>query len=166
MLIPRKLYFFTYFVYFLCVAFTKVAILSLYLRINPDRHFRWTVWACMGIVIASCIASVFAALLQCTPVRKAWDIAGTLPGSCINVNALFFANAGLDIFQDTMIYLLPMRMLYHLQIPKRQKIALIVLFALGGFVILTGMVRLTSLKKAQNTLDPSCALHQTPKSIG
>ena len=110
----------------------------------------------MIFVVVAAVACVLASIFQCNPIHKAWDAAGTIPGRCINVNALFFANAGLDIVQDAIIYILPMRMLYKLQIPKRQKIALMMVFAVGGFVVITGMVRLNSLKIAQNTPDPSC----------
>ena len=103
---------------------------------------------------ATAIASVTASIFQCTPIRKAWD--PDLNGSCIDVNALFFANAGLDIFQDAFIYVLPMRMPYQLQVPRRQKIAVVLVFAVGGFVVITGMARLNSLKVAQNTTDSSC----------
>ena len=133
---------------------TKVAILNLYLRIAVQRAFRRLVWACIAVVTATAIASATASIFQCDPIRKAWDI--NVTGSCIDVNALFFANAGLDIFQDAFIYVLPMRMLYQLQVPKRQKIALMLVFAVGGFVVITGMVRLASLRVAQNTPDPSC----------
>ncbi|KAL8722723.1 MAG: hypothetical protein Q9225_000835 [Loekoesia sp. 1 TL-2023] len=109
----------------------------------------------MIFVIVSATACVLASIFQCIPIRKAWDTGGTLSGSCINVNALFFANAGLDIFQDALIYILPMRMLYKIQIPKRQRIALMMVFAVGGFVVITGMIRLNYLKVAQNSPDPS-----------
>ena len=111
------------------------------------------VWGCIAFVILNTTASALASTFQCTPIHKAWN---AIPGSCINVNALFFANASLDIFQDAVIYVLPMRMLYHLQIPGRQKIALMGVFAVGGFVVITGMIRLNFLKEAQNTPDPSC----------
>lgn len=107
----------------------------------------------MVFVVVSATASMLASTFQCTPIHKAWV---TVPGSCINVNALFFANAALDIFQDAVIYVLPMRMLYHIQIPKRQKIALMGVFAVGGFVVITGMIRLNFLKRAQDSPDPSC----------
>ena len=110
----------------------------------------------MAFVVLSTLACVTASIFQCTPIHKAWDLTGRVSGSCIDVNALFFANAGLDIFQDTLIYVLPMRMLYQLQVPKRQKIALMMVFAVGGFVVITGMIRLNYLKVAQNTPDPSC----------
>lgn len=133
---------------------TKVAILNLYLRIAVQRAFPRLVWACIAVVTATAIASVTASIFQCTPIRKAWDT--SVAGSCIDVNALFFANAGLDIFQDAFIYVLPLRMLYQLQVPRRQKIALMFVFAVGGFVVITGMVRLNSLRVAQITPDPSC----------
>ena len=133
-----------------------MAILSLYLRIAVQRTYRRLIWACMAFVVLSTTACVTASIFQCKPIHKAWDLTGTVPGSCIDVNALFYANAGLDIFQDALIYVLPMRMLYQLQVPKRQKIALMMVFAVGGFVVITGMIRLNYLKVAQNTPDPSC----------
>ena len=115
----------------------------------------------MIFVSLSCIAACSASIFQCSPIHKAWDITGKVNGHCINVNALFYANAGLDIFQDALIYVLPMRMLYQLQIPRRQKIALMGVFAVGGFVVITGMIRLNFLKVAQNTPDPSCKIYNT-----
>ena len=150
----RKLYYSGEIIYYICVAVTKVAVLNLYLRIAVQRAFRRLVWACIAIVTATAVASVTASIFQCTPVRKALD--SSIRGSCIDVNALFFANAGLDIVQDAFIYVLPVRMLYQLQVPRRQKIALMLVFAVGGFVVITGMVRLNYLKAAQNTPDPSC----------
>ena len=138
------------------MAVTKLAILTLYLRIAVQYIYRRLIWASMAFVVATAMSSVIASIFQCSPIHKAWDAAGTVPGSCINVNALFFANAALDISQDAFIYILPMRMLYQLQVPQRQKIALMMVFAVGGYVVVTGMVRLKYLKGAQNTPDPSC----------
>ena len=149
-----KSYYFGEIIYYICVVVTKVAILNLYLRIGVQKAFRRLVWACIAVVTATAIASVTASIFQCTPIRKAWD--SDINGSCIDVNALFFANAGLDIFQDAFIYILSMRMLYPLQVPRRQKIALMLVFAVGGIVVVTGMVRLNSLKVAQRTPAPSC----------
>lgn len=155
-LIGRKLYYFGELLYYICVAVTKVAIPTLYLRLAVQRTLRNLIWAVMIFVLMSCVATCSASIFQCTPIRKAWDAKGIVDGHCMNVNALFYANAGLDIFQDALIYVLPMRMLYRLQVPQRQKIALMGVFAVGGFVVITGMVRLNFLKVAQNTPNPSC----------
>lgn len=118
------------------------------------------IWATMGFVIATFVASVIAGLFQCNPIAFAWDktIEG---GTCFNVTALFYANAGLNIFQDVFIYILPMRMLWEIQIPQKQKIALIAVFAVGGFVCVTGMLRLNSLKTASISKDPTCKYPQS-----
>ena len=119
----------------------------------------------MAFVIVTAIASVTASIFQCTPIHKAWDTAA-IRGSCININALFLASAGLDVFQDALIYVLPFKMLYELQIPKRQKIALTMVFAVGGLLVITGIVRLHYLKDAQNTSDPSCKFQFSLLTIG
>ena len=75
------------------------------------------------------IASVTASIFQCTPICKVWD--SKVDGFSIDVNAFFFANARLDSFHDAFIYVLPMRMLYQLQFPRRQKIALVLVFAVA-----------------------------------
>jgi hypothetical protein len=125
------------------------------LRLAVKKGLRTLIWATMGFVIATFIASVIAGLFQCNPIAFAWDktIEG---GTCFNVTALFYANAGLNIFQDVFIYILPMRMLWEIQIPRKQKIALIAVFAVGGFVCVTGMLRLNSLKTASVSQDPTC----------
>ncbi|KAF7502700.1 hypothetical protein GJ744_005239 [Endocarpon pusillum] len=153
--VSLKLYYFGEILYYLCAGTTKVAILILYLRLAVQRTYRMLIWACMVFVILTALSCVIASILQCTPVHKAWDAAENVAGSCFNVNALFFANAGLDILQDALIYVLPMKMLYGVKVPRRQKIALMFVFAVGGFVVVSGMVRLYSLKVAQDTPDPS-----------
>ena len=153
--LPLQHYYFGEMIY-TCVAVTEVAILFLYLRLATERTCRYLIWTCMTFVVITSLSCVIASIFQCQPIRKAWDAKGVVPGHCFNANALFFANAALDIFQDIVIYILPMRMLYHIQIPRRQKIPLMLVFGVGGFVVVTGIIRLNSLKVAQNTPDPSC----------
>lgn len=154
-LTPSKLFYFGEAIYYITVGTTKVAILLLYLRLAVKKGLRTLIWATMGFVIATFVASVIAGLFQCNPIAFAWNknIEG---GTCFNVTALFYANAGLNIFQDVFIYILLMQMLWEIQIPRKQKIALIAVFAVGGFVCVTGMLRLNSLKTASVSQDPTC----------
>ena len=57
------------------------------------------------------------------------------------------------IFQGAFLYVLPMTMLSQLQVPRRQKIALMLVFAIG---VITGMVRCNYVKVAQDTPDTTC----------
>ncbi len=49
-----------------------------------------------------------------------------------DANASRFANAGMNIASDIAVGLLPMRVLRELDLPKRHKIALMIVFGLGG----------------------------------
>ncbi|KAF7957017.1 hypothetical protein EAE96_004338 [Botrytis aclada] len=150
-----ELYYFGEIIYFVCVAVTKTAILILYLRLATSKVLRTLIWGVMVFVALTSLSCVIATIFQCTPISKAWEQPVTDKGHCIQVNALFYANAGLDIFQDLVIYVLPMKMLYAIQIPRRQKYALMIVFAVGGFVVVTGMIRLYYLQGAQASQDPS-----------
>lgn len=85
--------------YYACVALTKLAILSLYLRLAFQKTFRRLIWACMTLVLIPVLAFEGVTIFQCIPIHKAWDATGSVPGTCVHVNAVFYAHAGLDIFQ-------------------------------------------------------------------
>jgi len=149
-----KLFYFGEAIYYIVVGTTKVAILFLYLRVAVQKGYRALIWATMAFVTLTFVAFVVAGLFQCSPITYAWD--KTIPGgTCFNVTALFYANSGVNIFQDVLIYILPMKMLWEIQLPRKQKMALVIVFAVGGFVCVTGMLRLNSLKTASISKDPT-----------
>lgn len=149
-----ELFYYGEMVYYACVSLTKVSILILYLKISPNRTFRILVWSMMAFVLGTCISSVVADIFQCTPIHKAWRT--SVEGTCINQVALYVANAGLNITQDLLIYFLPVPMLWNLNMPRRQRTALILVFVVGAFVVITGMIRLKSLFVASSGTDPTC----------
>lgn len=66
-----------------------------------------------------------------------------------------FANAGVNIITDVLVASLPLPFLNQLQLPKRQRIALMVVFALGGFTCIISILRLQSLLVFLQTTDIS-----------
>lgn len=74
--------------------------------------------------------AVLSAFLNCIPVAKFWD--PSLPGFCLSSKGLWFSNASMHIATDLAILLIPLPALTALDLPRRQKIALISIFALGG----------------------------------
>lgn len=135
---------------------TKCSILLLYLRLF--EIVRWMRWACRGLlacVIIYCISSMTATIFQCNPVAKAFDKAQT--GTCINLATFWFANAGFSIATDVIILLLPMPLVYGLEVPRAQKLALMAVFAIGVFVVITSCLRVTTLDvfatSSDNTYD-------------
>jgi hypothetical protein len=84
----------------------------------------------MTFVVASVTTFTLATVSQCTPVRRAWQL--DIPGKCINYNAVGWANAGLNIFQDILIVILPIGELRSLQISSKKKIGLYAMFGVGS----------------------------------
>ncbi|RYP76286.1 hypothetical protein DL770_007247 [Monosporascus sp. CRB-9-2] len=139
--------------YYVCVSLTKVSILLFYFRLFPQQGYRIFLWFMLGFVVLTGITSSVAGIFQCNPIPKAWDF--DIPGTCFNRPALFFANAGLNIFQDFVIYILPSPMLWNVQLPLKQRIALIGVFVVGAFVCITGIIRVPTLWDAVSSDDPT-----------
>lgn len=55
------------------VAFTKLSIISSYLRVFPHQSLRITMFITMAITIGLMLASIPVTVFQCEPVRAAWD---------------------------------------------------------------------------------------------
>lgn len=130
---------------------TKASILILYLRIFVQRPFRIACWVMIAIIASYGIASTLAAIFQCSPIPRAWD--KTIPGHCINITQNWYANAGFSIITDLIILLLPMPIIFSLHLPKSQKISLAFIFALGGFVVFTSVMRMTTLDLSSTSPD-------------
>jgi hypothetical protein len=58
---------------------------------------------------------------------------------------LWFTNAAINIFTDLMVAILPVKALWNLQIPNRQKIALVGILTIGWFVCVVSILRLNAL---------------------
>lgn len=100
-----------------------------------------------------------ATIFQCTPVPRAWNKA--IPGTCINNEYFWYANAGFSIATDLIILFIPMPLIYGLQVPRIQKAALVLVFALGGFVVITSCLRMTTINLAAVTPDTTYDISST-----
>lgn len=74
--------------------------------------------------------AVISAFLNCVPVAKFWD--PSIPGFCLSKPGLWFSNASMHITTDLVILAIPIPALIAIDIPRKQKIALMIMFALGG----------------------------------
>ena len=108
---------------------TKVSILCLYLRIFPNKTFQKTALIVMCFVVGYAVASILATIFQCSPMSKTFR--PQTPGNCLNLTAFWYANAVANILGDCVILALPMPVLYALHLPQRQKLGLMMVFAIG-----------------------------------
>jgi hypothetical protein len=109
---------------------TKASIVLQYFRVFPGKPMRIACYAVLGFILVYGLWAILSGYLNCIPVAKFWD--DTVDGYCINMEALWFSNAIVHIVTDITILAMPMPTLNSLQLPRKQKLALMAVFALGG----------------------------------
>ncbi|KAL4932780.1 putative integral membrane protein [Aspergillus undulatus] len=130
---------------------TKASILLQYKRVFSTTNMRIVCYILIGFLGVWGTWTFISAWLNCVPVAKFWD--DSLEGYCLDKKALWFSNSGIHIFTDILLLLFPMPVLKNLQLPRPQKLALIAVFALGIFVLITSILRLQSLLVISDSTD-------------
>ncbi|KAK4115452.1 hypothetical protein N656DRAFT_694574, partial [Canariomyces notabilis] len=136
-----------------CLGFIKCSVLALYMRLG-DPNLRMLSMIMTGVVFCQAGANVFACIFQCSPISAAYDI--TIPDDqkrCVNINAFYLANAAVNILTDLLTYTLPIPLVLKLQVPKRQKISLAVIFGLGLLACVSSIIRITYIPQMLASTD-------------
>ncbi|KAL1960393.1 hypothetical protein VTO42DRAFT_7692 [Malbranchea cinnamomea] len=151
-----RISFVTQILYMPTLQLTKVSILLFFLSLRPGGRYSKVIYGVMAICIGLCISVTFADLFQCKPLGKAWY--GDTPGKCIDQLLFFRSTAIINIVLDFVLLFLPMPLLWRVQRPLRQRIALVLIFCVGIFVCAASIVRLTFWYKPnqlRSSPDPS-----------
>jgi hypothetical protein len=112
----------------LSLAFTKISILVLYLRVLTYHYARWISWAILVLTIIYNIIGFAVQITTCIPLQKLWD--ATRYGTCHPL-ALAWVFVGLHVTTDFIVFALPIPIITTLTISLRQKLLLAFLFGLG-----------------------------------
>ncbi|KAI8674234.1 hypothetical protein NCS55_00746300 [Fusarium keratoplasticum] len=136
--------------YYLNQLSLKFSILCFYWRVfSSSNYMRTSIYGIGIFIILWFIASFIVAILQCVPVQANWDpIAKMQPGvKCVNLNGFFFGTSIPNIIADLVLVLLPIPLVLRLKITITQKVFVIFFFILGGFVVITSIIRLELITK-------------------
>ena len=109
----------------------KFSILLLYRRIFPSPRLLIILWTVGALTLSYCTAQFFVLLIQCRPIRAAWDPSVTDP-KCIRVNITYIVIGSVNAVIDIVILCIPMPILWKLHTSSQKKAQLIGMFMLGG----------------------------------
>ncbi|KAK8017947.1 fucose permease [Apiospora marii] len=134
---------------------TKTSILVFYLRLsrNTEQVLRLASWAVLGIVNIAGAVLTLLNVFQCRPVEAAFNYYAR-NAQCIPLLTEFICSAPVNIITDLAILALPLPVLTGMRLPPRQKIILVVTFALGIFVTVVDVVRIYYLQQAITDISP------------
>ncbi|GIZ37458.1 hypothetical protein CKM354_000090300 [Cercospora kikuchii] len=155
--------------YALGLGVIKTSILLQYLRFFTMRKWRIAALLVLAMNVVWTIWGFFASIFLCHPISDFWGPPQT--ANCMNRMAVWYSMAGGSIFTDICTTLLPIAPLNALQFPRRQKMILMVVFALGGMTCVISILRLPSLYNISQSKDvswdnPSAAIWSSMELYG
>jgi hypothetical protein len=115
------------------LVFTRVSILLLYRRIfSSSSKMKKAILVVMVLVLAVSIWLVATVFTVCVPLQAFWDwTLGSKKLVYCHPGSMYWFNSALHIASDLVIIALPLPILWKMRLPRRQKIALVGVFALG-----------------------------------
>ena len=135
-----QIYYFNSILFMSTIELAKLSFLCLLHRIFVAQIFRRWVMV-TGIVSLLFWASVeIASIVQCIPIEATWD--KSMPGRCFDYDLYVVIGETINCLLCTIIVMMPWAVIRHLQIPRRQKISIGLIFLIGGFVNLMSVVRI------------------------
>ena len=131
MISTQALYIDTYFAV-LTISAAKFSVLALYYRIfSVHRGFRRAVIAAGIVSLLWLLATLILSIWKCVPIQAAWNPL-IAHAKCYNIQRVFLITETINCVTDLAIVCLPIGMVRQLQLPLRHKIALSLVFLLGG----------------------------------
>ena len=149
-----------------CLLCIKLSLLLFYRRVFLVNQlwFKIALWVNGIYAIAWAVASTTELIFQCAPVAYFWQrfafLYGIFPpglkGKCLPQLVHLASPAIVSTISDVGILVLPISVLWGLQMPRRNKWGLVGLFSIGLFVVGVGIARITFIFKVSNEDDVTC----------
>lgn len=122
-------------VYAPCCALTKITLCIFYSRLSPLRGYQIAVWTTVFICAGAYTGIFFSLVFACKPIAASWDPLLFPIGVCINRGAIYIATAVIGVVTDVILIAIPIPTIWRLQMPRKQKIGLTVIFGIGSMCV-------------------------------
>jgi formate-dependent nitrite reductase membrane component NrfD len=116
--------------YVVTVTACKISILCLYRRIFSTPAFLRLTLLFGILIVAWGVAALPVGIFICVPPRRFWKPA--VPGHCNNFGTAFIILETVEIVLDFAQLVLPVHMIFTLNLTRRNKIVLSLIFLSGG----------------------------------
>lgn len=126
-----KLLWIIYYIFDTGTAVSKASALFFYARIFSvsNSRFRYALWLVHALNAAWLLAILLSVTFMCNPIQKAWKT--ELPGTCLNTGNLWTGSGVTSLILDVVILLMPLPMLWRLQLKTIRRIQICGVFICG-----------------------------------
>ena len=110
----------------------KFSILLLYRRLFPNKLLKTFAQSIAGFLVLFALSQPLSIIIVCTPVAAAWDPSSYPDATCDNHTLALLLFAIMNACIDLLILVLPLPIIYRLQVTPTKKRLMIFMFLLGG----------------------------------
>ncbi|KAI9708056.1 MAG: hypothetical protein M1820_004260 [Bogoriella megaspora] len=137
-----KILFTTTILYFAVSTSIKLAILFMYNKLfSGNRAFKQQLYLASFVILAWWSGCTVATLTNCIPLGRTWLNSSGDPRYCFNFNVFWMAAGAVEVVIDVLVLSTPIPTVLRLQLTKQNKTNVVMLFMLGAFVVVTGIIR-------------------------
>lgn len=127
------------FCYILVTSLVKISILRFYRRLGDGAMTTTWLWTLrVSIIFVTLYAFVFILMgfVACTPMDAFWkkmdpNWMQSHDFTCFDEGADFISSTSISVVEDTVVCILPLLVVSRLQMPRKQKLALVAIFGVG-----------------------------------
>ncbi|PVH84107.1 hypothetical protein DL98DRAFT_93187 [Cadophora sp. DSE1049] len=142
--------------YIITSLFMRLSIGIFILRIMTQKAYIWTIRITLFIITLATVMNFFYTIFQCAPVKYFWLQFSGLKGKCLpapQVQALSIAFSAVSAAADIVFGVLPICVLWNLQMNRKAKIIVGALLCVGIVAGLTVIVRIKYIVDVSLTED-------------
>lgn len=111
----------------------KLSISLFLLRFTIERKYTWTLYVVLATLFSYSVFLLFFALFQCKPVSAFWNSAGNC--NAIGTIKVTYAHSVIISISDWTLIILPIFMVYHLNLGFLTKLYVGIILALGSWYV-------------------------------
>ncbi|KAF9737394.1 hypothetical protein PMIN06_001201 [Paraphaeosphaeria minitans] len=132
--------------YTMSVMFMKLSIVALYWRLfGLTRKGRIPILLIGGVIIAWGVTIFLIVIFNCDPIAGSWDLSLAATAKCVDKKSFYVGGSVPNVITDIVLVIMPLPYVWRLHASVAQRIVLGCIFALGMFVSIVSMIRLSVL---------------------
>ncbi|KAF1831501.1 hypothetical protein BDW02DRAFT_454480, partial [Decorospora gaudefroyi] len=137
----------------------KMAVLWMYIHIFPPSRARIAIWITMGCSAAFAVTFIPIFMTACNPPSAAWALDPmVMIAHCHPIQRQEFASVSVNMALDLAVVLIPLPVVWKLQMPTVKKLQVSFLFSLGLAVVGISSWRIVTTVESTKTPDWSYIL--------
>lgn len=112
--------------------FIKISICAQLLRVTDNKRIKMFLWGLIGLTVLITLVAGIIGLVRCRPLSASWDPS---TGTCMDqgiLSVLTYVVSGINIVVDWSVALLPVIILWNVQMHRTLKIMANVVMGIGA----------------------------------